>query len=67
MNAMRYKPFGRSGLRVSELSLGALTFGEEGGQGADKKESEKVFRAYVERGGTQGLVEGLPGYVTENL
>ncbi|MDH4246456.1 MAG: aldo/keto reductase [Deltaproteobacteria bacterium] len=48
---MRYKLFGRSGLRVSELSLGALTFGEEGGQGADKTESEKVFRAYVERGG----------------
>lgn len=51
MNQMRYKLFGKSGLRVSELCLGTLTFGEEWGQGADKKESEKVFRAFQERGG----------------
>ncbi|HKI98511.1 MAG TPA: aldo/keto reductase [bacterium] len=48
---MRYKLFGNSGLRVSELSLGTLTFGQEAGFGADKAESERVFRAYVEAGG----------------
>lgn len=48
---MRYRLFGSSGLRVSELCLGTLTFGEETGYGASKEESERVFRAFVEAGG----------------
>lgn len=48
---MRYKLFGRSGLRVSEFCLGAMTFGEDWGFGASKEESEKVYRAFVEAGG----------------
>jgi len=48
---MRYKLLGHSGLRVSELCLGALTFGEDWGWGAPREESERVFHAYVERGG----------------
>ncbi len=48
---MRYKLLGRSGLRVSELALGAMTFGEEWGWGASKEESKKVFDAYAEAGG----------------
>lgn len=48
---MNYKLFGPSGLRVSELSLGTLTFGEEMGWGADKAESRRVFDLYVEAGG----------------
>lgn len=48
---MRYKLLGKSGLRVSEVALGALTFGEETGWGAPKEESRKVFNAYVEAGG----------------
>ncbi len=48
---MNYKLFGPSGLRVSELSLGTLTFGEEMGWGADKTESRRVFDLYVEAGG----------------
>jgi aryl-alcohol dehydrogenase-like predicted oxidoreductase len=48
---MRYKLLGRSGLRVSEAALGAMTFGEEWGTGADKSESERVYRAFVEAGG----------------
>jgi aryl-alcohol dehydrogenase-like predicted oxidoreductase len=30
---MRYRLLGRSGLRVSELCLGAMTFGEDWGLG----------------------------------
>jgi aryl-alcohol dehydrogenase-like predicted oxidoreductase len=30
---MRYRLFGPTGLRVSELFLGAMTFGEQGGVG----------------------------------
>jgi len=48
---MRYKLLGRSGVRVSELALGTMTFGEEWGWGATKDESKKMFDAFVEAGG----------------
>lgn len=48
---MLYKLFGKSGLRVSELCLGTMTFGTEWGTGADKEESKKIFDAFVEKGG----------------
>ncbi len=48
---MRYKLLGRSGLRVSELSLGTMTFGEDWGWGASNSESRKIFDAYAEAGG----------------
>ena len=48
---MRYKLLGRSGLRVSELCLGAMTFGTEWGWGADKAESRRVFDMYLDQGG----------------
>ncbi|HRE49725.1 MAG TPA: aldo/keto reductase [Aggregatilineales bacterium] len=48
---MRYKLLGRSGLRVSELALGTMTFGEEWGWGASKEESKRVFDAYANAGG----------------
>ena len=49
---MRYKLLGRSGLRVSELALGALTFGTEWGWGCDRDESRRIFDAFAEAGGT---------------
>lgn len=33
---MRYKLLGHSGLRVAELCLGTMTFGEDWGWGASK-------------------------------
>jgi aryl-alcohol dehydrogenase-like predicted oxidoreductase len=48
---MRYKLLGRSGLRVSELCLGTMTFGEEWGWGSSKDESRAVFSAFAEAGG----------------
>ena len=48
---MRYKLLGKSGLRVAELALGTMTFGEDWGFGASKEESRKMFDAYVEAGG----------------
>jgi len=48
---MRYKLLGRSGLRVSELALGTMTFGETWGWGASKEESRAIFDAFVEAGG----------------
>lgn len=48
---MRYKLLGRSGLRVSELALGTMTFGEDWGWGASKDESRKIFDAFTAAGG----------------
>ena len=48
---MRYKLLGKSGLRVSELCLGTMTFGETWGWGATKEESRKQFELFLEAGG----------------
>lgn len=51
MNLTDYRLLGRSGLRVSPLSLGAMTFGTDWGWGADEREARRIFDAYVDRGG----------------
>jgi aryl-alcohol dehydrogenase-like predicted oxidoreductase len=49
---MRYRSFGRrTGLRVSELALGAANFGTRWGHGAEPEDAKKVFDAYVDAGG----------------
>jgi len=48
---MRYQLLGKSGLRVSELCLGTMTFGDDWGWGAPKDESRKIFEMFVEAGG----------------
>ena len=48
---MRYKILGRSGLRVSELALGTMTFGTEWGFGVDRDGSKALFDTYTEAGG----------------
>jgi aryl-alcohol dehydrogenase-like predicted oxidoreductase len=48
---MNYRILGRSGLRVSELCLGTMTFGTNWVMGADKETSRAVFDAYANAGG----------------
>ena len=48
---MRYRLLGKSGLRVSELCLGTMTFGEDWGWGSSKDESRQVLDAFLEAGG----------------
>lgn len=48
---MKYRLLGRSGVRVSELALGTMTFGTEWGFGVDRDESKKMFDMYGEAGG----------------
>lgn len=48
---MRYKLLGHSGLRVSELSLGTMTFGEDWGWGAPRKTCRSILKAYADAGG----------------
>ena len=46
-----YVTLGRSGLRVSPLCLGAMTFGEDLGWGSTVEESEQIIDRYVDLGG----------------
>ncbi|MFD8231425.1 aldo/keto reductase [Streptomyces sp. NPDC059696] len=48
---MRYTLFGKTGLRVSELSLGAMTIGDDWGWGAGEETSARIVDAYAEAGG----------------
>lgn len=48
---MRYRIFGRTGLRVSELALGTGNFGTGWGYGSTKEEAERIFGAYRAAGG----------------
>ena len=70
---MNFKLLGRSGLRVSELALGTMTFGSDWGWGADAAESERIFARYAAAGGnfvdtannyTDGTSEDLVGRFT---
>ncbi|QDV36883.1 aldo/keto reductase [Tautonia plasticadhaerens] len=67
---MRYRLLGNSGLRVSELCLGTMTFGEDWGWGSSKDESRRILDAFFEAGGnfidtanvyTNGTSEALLG------
>lgn len=46
-----YRTLGRSGLRVSPLCLGTMTFGTDWGWGADEAESIRMMDRYAEAGG----------------
>ncbi len=46
-----YVTLGRSGLRVSPLCLGAMTFGEDLGWGSSIQESQQILDRYIELGG----------------
>jgi aryl-alcohol dehydrogenase-like predicted oxidoreductase len=72
---MRYTLLGRSGLRVSELALGTMTFGETWGWGASREESRRMLDAFVDAGGnfvdtacnyTDGESESLLGELAES-
>jgi aryl-alcohol dehydrogenase-like predicted oxidoreductase len=70
---MRYTLLGNSGLRVSEVALGTMTFGDAWGWGASADESRRIFDAFVEAGGnfvdtagnyTDGQSEEIVGALT---
>jgi aryl-alcohol dehydrogenase-like predicted oxidoreductase len=46
-----YVTLGRSGLRVSPICLGTMTFGEDLGWGSSVEESQKILDRYTELGG----------------
>jgi aryl-alcohol dehydrogenase-like predicted oxidoreductase len=48
---MKYYLLGKSGLRVSELALGTMSFGTEWGWGAEINEARKILDLYIDNGG----------------
>ena len=57
---MKFHLLGQSGLRVSELCLGTMTFGEDWGWGASKEECRAIFNHYVDCGGN--FIDTANGY-----
>jgi aryl-alcohol dehydrogenase-like predicted oxidoreductase len=55
-----YVTLGRSGLRVSPLCLGTMTFGEDWGWGSSVVESESILTRYLDRGGN--FIDTANGY-----
>src|SRR5215470_5849325 len=51
MKLSEYVTLGRSGLKVSELCLGTMTFGEDWGWGSSQDESRQILDAFLEAGG----------------
>jgi aryl-alcohol dehydrogenase-like predicted oxidoreductase len=51
MSLDSYLNLGRSGLRVSPMCLGAMTFGDDTGIGVDTAAAEAMLAAYLDRGG----------------
>ncbi len=72
---MRYKLLGKSGLRVSELCLGTMTFGEDWGWGASLETSREIFETFANTNGnfidtscnyTNGTAEKFVGEFVAN-
>ncbi|TRY33203.1 aldo/keto reductase [Aliiglaciecola sp. M165] len=48
---MDYFTLGKTGLKVSRLALGTMTFGDDWGWGADEKNSRALFDMFMQAGG----------------
>jgi aryl-alcohol dehydrogenase-like predicted oxidoreductase len=57
---MRYRVLGKTGLRVSNLALGAGLFGTGWGYGSERDEARAVFDAYRDAGGD--FIDTADGY-----
>lgn len=51
MTPLDYHLLGRTGLRVSRLALGTMTFGTENGWGCDRATAQALFNRYIDAGG----------------
>lgn len=57
---MKYKLFGPTGLRISDIGLGTLNFGEAKDWGVSQDEAHRVLGTFAEAGGT--LIDTAPNY-----
>jgi aryl-alcohol dehydrogenase-like predicted oxidoreductase len=66
MTGHLYYTLGRTGLKISRLAFGAMTFGTDWGWGADKQTSQALFDHYLDAGGNfVDTAEGYTGGVSE--
>ncbi|WP_081713933.1 aldo/keto reductase [Cystobacter fuscus] len=64
----QYHLLGRSGLRVSPLCLGTMTFGTEWGWGSPKETAHRILARYLEAGGNfLDTADGYTGGTSEQL
>jgi len=61
---VKYRLLGNTGLRVSELALGTMTFGTDWIWGAPKEENRRIFDAYSEAGGN--FIDTADNYMLGN-
>lgn len=73
---MRYKLLGFTGLKVSELCLGTMTFGDDWGWGASLEDCRQLFNTFLDAGGnfidtanfyTGGSSETILGELSKGL
>jgi aryl-alcohol dehydrogenase-like predicted oxidoreductase len=60
LNLKTYVTLGRSGLRVSPLCLGTMTFGTQWGWGSEENAARAIFDRYLEAGGN--FLDTADGY-----
>jgi aryl-alcohol dehydrogenase-like predicted oxidoreductase len=60
MSLQNYVSLGRSGMRVSPMCLGAMTFGKDWEWGSDVEESKQILDRYIELGGN--FIDTANGY-----
>ena len=60
MKLAEYVTLGRSGLKVSPLCLGTMTFGEDWGWGSSEDTSRSIFKSYLDKGGN--FIDTADGY-----
>jgi aryl-alcohol dehydrogenase-like predicted oxidoreductase len=60
MNVKDYVTLGRSGLRISPLTLGTMTFGTEWGWGSEESVARAIFARYLDVGGN--VLDTADGY-----
>lgn len=64
MSIDQYYSLGRSGLRVSRLALGTMTFGTDWGWGSSEQDARRIFDRYLEAGGN--FFDTADGYTGGN-
>src|SRR5208283_2632808 len=60
MKLSDYVTLGRSGLKVSPLCLGTMTFGEDWGWGSSEEAAHQIFNEYIDKGGN--FIDTADGY-----
>ena len=59
---MRYRLLGKSGVRISEVALGTMTFGEDWGWGASPDVSARMLDLFADAGQYRHFLAAQPAH-----